>query len=87
MDFLAIAHGAAGAIDAQQQHRELAFLHLAERFDHPLAGGSSDRAGEADAGDAFTALAAQGPNHGAWCWSADPMQGEVPRLDADVLAR
>ena len=32
MDFLAIANGAARAIDAQQQHRELAFLHLAERF-------------------------------------------------------
>ena len=55
MNFLAVAHRATGAIDAQQQHRKLLLLHLANGLQHPFAGAAGDGPFKADASNTFAA--------------------------------
>lgn len=63
VNFLAVAHGAARAVDAQQQGGAFALLHLVDGLEHPGAGGAGDGALDGDARQGATGLATPGPGH------------------------
>ena len=63
MDFLAVAHGAAGAVDPQQQGGTFPVLNLFDRLEHPGAGGAANRPLNGDARHGSSGFAAPGPEH------------------------
>jgi len=77
MDLLAVADGAAGAIDPQQQGRTLALLYLAQGLEHPLPGRAGNGPFDGNPRQGSAGFAAPGPDHQVVAQSLDLKKGAV----------